>query len=164
MTMLDNQQLIEYIVENQNRFYRLAYSYLSNREDTLDTVQNAVCKALQNHGRLRKADALHTWFYRILVYECIDRLRARKKLQFCAPEALDSEYYEDPLPQDISLQQRVNALMPEVQTVIRLHFYEELTLQEISEITGWNLNTVKTRLYGGLRKLRVTMEGESDYE
>ena len=51
----------------------------------------------------------------------------------------------------------------ELQTVIKLRFYEELSLREISEATGWNLNTVKTRLYTALKKLRVSLEGEESY-
>jgi RNA polymerase sigma-70 factor (ECF subfamily) len=53
----------------------------------------------------------------------------------------------------------VDALPPEVSAVIKLRFYEELSLKEISEATGQNLNTVKTRLYSGLKKLRIAMEG-----
>lgn len=40
------ENLIQYILKNQERFYRLAYSYTKNQEDALDAVQNAVCKAL----------------------------------------------------------------------------------------------------------------------
>ena len=40
------EMLISYILENQNRFYRVAYSYVKNEEDALDAVQNAVCKAV----------------------------------------------------------------------------------------------------------------------
>ena len=47
-------------------------------------------------------------------------------------------------------------------TIIKLRFYEELSLKEISDITGCNLNTVKTRLYTGLKKLRVSMEGANE--
>lgn len=39
--------LIQYILDHQDRFYRLAYSYTKNQEDALDAVQNAVCKALE---------------------------------------------------------------------------------------------------------------------
>ena len=39
--------IVGYIVENQNTFYRLAYSYVRDREDALDVVQSAVCKALE---------------------------------------------------------------------------------------------------------------------
>ena len=40
--------IVGYIVENQNTFYRLAYSYVRDREDALDVVQSAVCKALEH--------------------------------------------------------------------------------------------------------------------
>jgi RNA polymerase sigma-70 factor (ECF subfamily) len=158
----ETRQLTDYLVENQNRFYRLAYSYLHDREDALDAVQNAVCKALENYDSLRNADALRTWFYHILIHDCTDRLRRRKRVVFVPPEELDAGSYEDPLPPDGSLAQRVDGLPPEIQTAVKLRFYEELSLEEIARVTGWNLNTVKTRLYSGLRKLRVSMEGEQN--
>lgn len=77
----------------------------------------------------------------------------------CPPDALDCGSYEDPLPADDTLSRRVDALPPEIQTIVKLRFYEELSLKEISAVTGWNLSTVKTRLYTGLKKLRVSMEG-----
>lgn len=124
------KQLTDYLVTDQARFYRLAYSYLKNREEALDAVQTAVCRALEKQGELKE------------------------------PEALDAGSYEDPLPSDGTLAQRVDALPPEVGTIIKLRFYEDLSLKEISTVTGWNLNTVKTRLYTGLKKLRISMEGD----
>ena len=41
------EKIVSYVVENQNKFYRLAYSYVRDREDALDAVQSAVCKALE---------------------------------------------------------------------------------------------------------------------
>jgi RNA polymerase sigma-70 factor (ECF subfamily) len=152
--------LCEYLVANQSRFYRLAYSYLGKQEDALDAVQSAVCTALEKQSALRDAEAVRTWFYRILVNTCMDQLRRRKRVVLTPPEALDTGSYEDPLPDD-SLAKRVGSLPPEIRTIIRLRFYEEMSLSEIAAITGWNLNTVKTRLYGGLKKLRVSMEGEA---
>ncbi len=70
---------VDYIVENQNKFYRLAYSYVQNKEDALDVVQNAVFKALENCGSLRNEDAVRTWFYRIVVNESLLFLKKRKK-------------------------------------------------------------------------------------
>lgn len=153
-------QLTTYLVENQARFYRLAYSYLHNREDALDAVQAAVCKALEKQDSLKDADAMRTWFYRILVNVCTDQLRGRKREAPAAPEDLDPGSYEDPLPGDDALARRVEALPPELRTVIELRFYEELPLKEISAVLGCPLSTVKTRLYTGLKKLRVSLEGE----
>ena len=79
---------------------------------------------------------------------------------FVPPDALDAGSYEDPLPLDGDLATRVDALPPEIATIIRLRFYEELSLKEISAATGAPLSTVKTRLYAGLKKLRVSMEGD----
>ena len=145
MTELKEQKLTAFIVENQARFYRLAYSYLKNREEALDAVQTAVCRALEKQDSLQDADALRTWFYRILVNVCMDQLRRRKRVTLVPPEALDAGSYEDPLPADSTLAQRVDALPAEVGTIVKLRFYEELSLKEISAVTGVPLSTVKMR-------------------
>lgn len=159
MASLKEDRLEAYLVGGQARFYRLAYSYLQDREEALDAVQSAVCHALERRDSLRDPTALRPWFTRILVNACMDLLRQRKWVALVPPEALDSGSYEDPLPADDALFNRVNALPPEVQTVVKLRFYEDMTLREISEVTGWKLNTVKSRLYAGLKKLRVSLEG-----
>ena len=74
------ERLIQYILENQERFYRIAYSYTGHQEDALDVVQTAVCKALESYETIRNEDAVRTWFYRILVNECLVVLNKRKKL------------------------------------------------------------------------------------
>ena len=147
MARIPEDQLTAFLVENQARFYRLAYSYLKDREEALDAVQTAVCRALEKQDSLHEPEALRTWFYRILVNTCTDLLRQRKRVTFVPPDA------------DDTLSRRVDALPPEIQTIVKLRFYEELSLKEISAVTGWNLSTVKTRLYTGLKKLRVSMEG-----
>ena len=154
------EQISTYLVENQARFYRLALSYLHDREEALDAVQTAVCRALEKQDSLKDADAVRTWFYRILVNVCTDLLRQRKRVTLVPPEALETGSYEDPLPEDGSLARRVDALPPEIAAVIRLRFYEELSLQEISAVVNCPLSTVKTRLYTGLKKLRIQLEGE----
>lgn len=78
-------RLTEYIIENQQKFYRVAYTYVRNRENALDVVQNAVCKALENYGSLKREDAMKTWFYRILVNESLNFLRKNKREIVCEP-------------------------------------------------------------------------------
>lgn len=160
MILIQEERLTEFLVAEQARFYRLAYSYLESREDALDAVQSAVCKALEKQDTLREPGAMKTWFYRILVHVCTDTLRRRKWFAPVSADELDRGGYEDPLPADGALEDRLRSLPPEVQTVIRLRFYEELSLREISEVTGAPVSTVKTRLYTGLKKLRIELEGE----
>lgn len=155
--MSKEETLTQYLVENQAGFYRWAYGVLKNPDEALDAVQTAVCRALEHQDSLRNTGAIRTWFYRILMNVCNDALRQRDRV---IPFPADLEpAREDPEPADDTLAQRVDALPPEVGTVIKLRFYEELTLKEISRITGQNLSTVKSRLYAGLKKLRIAMEG-----
>ncbi len=152
------ENLIQYILANQERFYRLAYSYTRNPEDALDAVQSAVCKALEAYGSLRNPDATKTWFYRILTNECLRLLKERKKDARAARlEDEDAVYYEKAYDRE-NVEAELDRLEPEVQTVIRLRFFEEMSLKEIAEITGCNVNTVKTRLYRGLKLLKENME------
>ncbi len=162
MPHITQSELTAYLVENQARFYRLAYSYLHDREEALDAVQTAVCKALEKQDGLKNADAIRTWFYRILVNVCTDQLRRRRRVVLVPQEALDAGSYEDPLPADGTLAQRVEGLPPEVATIVKLRFYEELSLKEISAVVDCPLSTVKTRLYTGLKKLRVELEGAQE--
>ena len=154
--MTKEEKLTEFLIRTQTRSYRLAYSVLQNREDALDAVQTAVCRALERRDSLRDPGAVKTWFTRILLNACQDILRRRARV---VPFPEEEPGQEDPEPPDDSLSRQVDALPREVGTVIKLRFYEELTLKEIGEITGQNLSTVKSRLYAGLKKLRVAMEG-----
>lgn len=158
--MTKEETLTSFLVETQARSYRLAYSVLHDREEALDVVQTAVCRALERQDSLRDPGAVKTWFTRILINACNDLLRQRSRV-IPFPEDGPEPACEDPEPADETLARRVDALPAEVGTVIKLRFYEELTLKEIGEVTGQNINTVKSRLYAGLKKLRVAMEGAS---
>ena len=156
--MTKEETLTSFLIETQARSYRLAYSVLHNRDESLDAVQTAVCRALEHQDSLRDPGAVKTWFTRIRMNACNDLLRQLSRV-VPFPENGEEPFGEDPEPSDETLARRVDALPREMGTVIKLRFYEELTLKEIGEITGQNINTVKSRLYAGLKKLRVAMEG-----
>lgn len=157
------EQLVAYLITNQNKFYRLAYSYTKNKENALDVVQNAICKALENYESLRNFALLKTWFYRILVNESLNYLgKAKREIAYEPGEMAEPVYIESAYEQTDDLYEKINLLSPDTQTIIKLHFYEDMTLKEISAVMNSNLSTVKTRLYAGLKKLKVTMkEAES---
>lgn len=158
------QQLVSYILEYQNSFYRLAYSYTHNKEDSLDIVQNAVCKALEHHKALKSPNAARTWFYRILVNECLLFLKRQKReILTGTDDPFEIPYYEKNYEPGSCLYDNINHLDPDTQNIIKLRFYEEFSLKEISDITHMNLNTVKAKLYRGLKLLKLTIK-EDDYE
>lgn len=152
------ERLIQYILENQDRFYRVAYSYTRHQEDALDVVQNAVCKALEAHESIKNEDAIKTWFYRILINECLTVIKKRKRF-LLTDDVLGREevYYEKGYEQDGGMEKELDSLELDVQGIIKLRFFEEMSLKEISRITGLNLNTVKTKLYRGIKQLKENM-------
>lgn len=159
MPTITDQSLESFLIENQDRFYRLAYSYIKHPEDAMDAVQTAVCRAVERQSGLRNPGALRSWFYHILVNTCLDALRQRGRT--LPLSEWEETGREDPPPEDENLLRQIDGLPPAVGAVIRLHFFEELSLKEIAAATGTNVNTVKSRLYAGLKKLRIAMEGEN---
>ena len=85
-------RIVDYIVSNQEKFYRLAYSYVHNQEDAMDIVQNAVCKALDHYEAIRNENAVKTWFYRILVNESLLLLR-KQKMEIPTEEGMGSSIH-----------------------------------------------------------------------
>lgn len=153
------EKLIRYILENQERFYRVAYSYTRHQEDALDVVQSAVCKSLETYESIKNEDAVRTWFYKILINECLAVLKKRKRLLLSDenPER-EEAYYEKGYEQDDDLEKELDRLETDVQVIIKLRYFEELSLKEISRITGLKLNTVKTKLYRGLKQLKENIQ------
>lgn len=154
-------RLIQYILKNQERFYRLAYSYTKHQEDALDAVQNAVCKALEAHSDIKNEDAIKTWFYRILINECLSVIKKRSKAPLLSePMEPEAVYYEKRYEAggDIEIEKALSNLDMDVQSIIKLRFFEEMSLKEIACITGLNINTVKTKLYRGLKLLKEDLQ------
>ncbi len=157
-------RLVEYIIENQNKFYRLAYSYVRNEADALDVVQSAVCKALEKSGTLRNEHAMRTWFYTILVNESLSVLKEKKRVVLSKEETGPEPGYEEKgFELYDELYDQIDQLEPEVQSIIRLRFFEELPLEQIAEIMKMNLSTVKSKLYRGLNRLKIAVR-EEDYQ
>ena len=157
--------LVEHIIENQNQFYRAAYSYVKNREAALDVVQNAICKGLENYEKLQSPEAMASWFYRIVINESLMYLRKEKKyIAWDASESdlLEGSYEEPAYEPKIEVVSKISELPTEMQVIIQLHFFEEKTLKEIAEITETNLNTVKSRLYTACKKLGKELEAENE--
>ena len=157
--MATTQAFREYITQNQQAFYRLAYSYTKNSDAALDVVQDAIVKGIEKLHTLRNPAYMKTWFYRILVNECLNYLRGKKVV------SLD-EYAESPLSaaedrdvaQDVDLYNAVQRLEPKLRTVVILRFFEDMKLEDIASITGDPLSTLKSRLYKALKLLKVDLQ------
>ena len=63
------------LLENYDKYYRLAYSYMKSEHDALDVVQESAYKATRDCGKVKERRYLGTWLYRIVVNTALDALR-----------------------------------------------------------------------------------------
>lgn len=154
----ENEEVVErLLLENYNSYYRLAYSYVHNEADAADLVQNGAYKAILNSDTLKKTEFAGTWLYRIMLNEIFAFLRKRPEASL---EEVPAEQGAEDVYEDVDLKRALDAMSEEDKAVIELKYFEDRTLSEIAEILGENLNTVKSRLYRGLKKLRLELSEE----
>ena len=148
--------LIDYIKTNQDKLYRVAYSYSKNEESALDILQESIEKLLKNINKLRKVEYVKTWFYRILINESLQYTKKNKRIITCQLEEIEKniEWNEEIKTEDIEIYKHIQSLNDKLKTVIILRFFEDMKIEEIAKATKTNVSTVKSRLYKGLSELK----------
>ncbi len=155
----------ETLLGHYDQYYRLAYSYVKNAADADDIVQNGAYRAIRNSKSLKQEEYAATWLYRIMLNEIFTFCRKRKveafdcvstdALEYTPTEASSEDRYED-----VDLRRALAALSKEERTVVELKYFEDLKLEEIAAVLEENVNSVKSRLYRSIRKLRLKLETE----
>ena len=142
--------------------YHVSWSFLRSNEDCADAVQEALTHAWQKRHTLRSMDKFKPWLMRILVNECNDMLRKRKRRSFFAlDEAVDAVAAPE---QPLELMEAIGQLRPEWRMMIVLHYLEGCSVQEISAMTGLPQGTVKSRLKSARQRLGVLLSDEWEEE
>ena len=152
------KELKKYIVDNKESLYRFAYSYVKNQDDALDIVHDSICKSLTKIDTLKDIGNIKPWIYKIISNCAIDYIRKNSKYI-----PLDTEYSAETegkydVYEDIDLKRALDLLTYDQRVIITLRFFEDMKIKDIAEITGENINTVKTRLYKALEVLRINIE------
>lgn len=159
MHKTDPQRILtEFVLTNKESYYRLAYSYVKNQEDALDIVHESICKAMSSRHSPHRPEEIKPWFYRIVINTALDFLRKRKLVELVDEEILESSIGSEDTGADLDLRQALDSLPLNYRSIIVLRYFEDLKIEDIAIILGENVNTVKTRLYSALKKLRLQLE------
>ena len=168
----DAESFNELILRWERPIYALAYRTIGREEDARDVCQETFLRAFRALPAFRGQAKFSSWLYRIALNLCRDWIRRERRTPVVqAPEEIDlqelasaagpSESIEDLVARkDLTRAvERVMASLPEEQrNAIILKEYHGLTFQEIADLVGCPLSTVKTRLYQGLTVLRRELE------
>ena len=145
------------MLEQYDRYYRLALSYVHKEEDAADIVQNGAYKAILNSSRLKNPEYASTWVYRIMLNEIFSFYREKRAASLEEMEIGRETLSVEDTYENFDLKQALDALSKEDKAVVELRYFEDMKLEEISEILEENISTVKSRLYRSLKKLKVKL-------
>jgi RNA polymerase sigma-70 factor (ECF subfamily) len=160
------------ILRWERPIYALAYRVIGREEDARDVSQETFLRAFRALPGFKGEAKFSSWLYRIALNLCRDWIRRQKRAPTMQmPDGVDPgelasergpvESIEDLVSrrQLSAVVEEAMALLPEEQrTAIVLKEYHGMTFQEIADLQGCPLSTVKTRLYQGLSVLRRHLE------
>ncbi|SEN72707.1 Sigma-70 region 2 [Amphibacillus marinus] len=76
----DKEALLQLILDKQDDYYRLAWSYMKNKNDALDVMEDMIVILYEQIQTLRKREAFYSWSKKILVRCCYRAFREQKKM------------------------------------------------------------------------------------
>ena len=161
------------VQRHRERVYHTAYSLVGDLDEADDLAQEAFLKAFRALRRFRGQSLFSTWLHRIAVNCCLDHLKSKHRRSFVSLE----DYREDwdaPLvwvgrseKSDVrverrELQELLERALGDLSEGYRVTFVlrelEGLTYEEIAELLGCSIGTVKSRLFRGRAKLREILQ------
>ncbi|KUO61722.1 MAG: hypothetical protein APF84_15130 [Gracilibacter sp. BRH_c7a] len=90
----DKEALIQLVMARQHEYYRLAYVYLKQKEDSLDALQDMIIILYKNIQSLKNDEAFFSWSKTILVNCCRQTLKKRNKMVYLS-DIEEQDYNED---------------------------------------------------------------------
>ena len=144
----------------EKRIYNYLLKLVGDREDALDLSQEVFLKAYQNLARLEDLNRFAPWLFRIAHNEAYSLLRKNR------PDSV--ELTGDPLPADpsprllplevsLAVESALKRLSADQREAVVLKVYQGFKFEEIAEILGCPVSTIKSRVYSALDALKGTL-------
>ena len=166
----DTESFNQLVVRWERPIFALAYRVLGREEDAKDVCQETFLRAFRALKGFKGQAKFSSWLYRIALNLCRDWIRRERRSSMVT--SLDADNEPEPVSEPVEtaeefavrrdlgrvLTRAMTALSEEQRTTIVLKEYHGLTVQEIADLQGCPLSTVKTRLYQGLGVLRRQLQ------
>ncbi len=139
--------------------YRFACVMLDDADAAQDVVQEAAVKAWRKINQLHDGYAPQPWFFGIVANECRSLKRTRwwstTKVSY-VPAVVEAN--DERIARDEDLRRAIQRLDRRDRAVITLHYFLDLSLEDVASITRQSAAAVRSRLYRALHKLRPALE------
>lgn len=132
------------------KMYRIAIAMLQNEEDAADAIQETVFKCWQKIGQLKNDKYFETWLTRILINQCNDILRSRKKIVYVEdmPEIVHEDHYFTNEWKAV-----LSGLNEKYRVVMELYYVDGFSTKEIARMLHITDTNVRSRMVRGRKQL-----------
>ena len=168
------------VLKHKDKLFNLVYWFLGDYQEANDCAQETFIKVFKSLKKFRFESAFSTWLYRIAMNTCKNRLRSsayrwkKKTVPLENPEGANGGNFSHAIRNDSTspvielekkermklIQESIDSLPEEQKRVVVLRDIQGLSYDEIADISGLNLGTVKSRLARGRLELRNKLKGK----
>lgn len=144
------------------KLYKTGMAILKNDDDVCDALQETLISAYKNFGNLRDERYFATWITRILINKCYDMISKNQKFAYLNEKMKVEENasYYDTYKEDSVVERVLEQIDPDLKVVTVLYYYDELSVNEISQILNIPDGTVKSRLSRARDKMYEILKKE----
>ena len=159
-----NINAFSYIVDrHKDKAFNLAFRICCNREEAEEIAQDSFLKAYRALGGFQRKSSFSTWLYRIVYNTAISYVRVKKReilsLEDFPADATDfigtgtSEEEAESEYRRSLINFAFRKISEEDRSLITLHYFEEMSTEEISEVTGISKSNIKVKLFRARQKM-----------
>ena len=158
----DSEAFIQLFATQKEQVYRIAFAYFKNEQDALEAVQEVTFRAYKNIKKLKEPKYFSTWLTRIMINYCIDELKRKKRFLINDSKAQTGSILEEK-DKTIGVETAIKTLEPRFQEIIILKYFQDMTIEQISDHLGHPTGTIKTWLSKALQALRKQITKEDGF-
>lgn len=169
----------EIVAKYEKKIFNLILRHIGDREEAEDLTQETFLNAYRSFGAFRGECKIHTWLCQIALNQCKNRFRQRDRRRSVEGPSLDSPTTGstetvapleipdwDQSPQEVLIRNEtyryvlkaIHSLPDDYRTVIVLCDLQQMSYQQIAQITNLSLEAVKTRIHRGRLMLRRKLD------
>lgn len=153
----DKKAFMELIKSNEKSMYKVARAMVFNEEDIKDVFQDTIIKAYESIEKLKEPQYFSTWLIRILINNCNDVIKKRKKV--ISLEIVKEESYKEKF-KNVDLYMAINELEEDLKMIIIMFYFMDMAIKEIAKAQSIAEGTVKSRLNRARKKLEEKLSKE----
>ena len=143
---------------------RIAYTYLKNRADAEDIVQDVFLRIIDKKPSFNDENHEKSWLIRATINMCKNKVNMFWNKNKCSIDDVQEFAVSDQYNTDTSVFQAVMALGEKYRVVVYMYYYEGYSTPEIANVIGKSETTIRSLLHRARNKLKDMLKEDYDFE